>query len=43
MDRSITVFIAGLLGVFIGMALLYISMRVIFFVTVLLTGRKEKK
>ena len=41
MEQAITIFVAGLGGVFIGMALLYIAIRLTFLITDKIGGRKE--
>lgn len=42
MEQAITIFVAGLGGVFIGMALLYIAIRLTSLVTDKIGSRKEK-
>lgn len=41
MEQAITIFVAGLGGVFIGMALLYIAIRLTSLITDKIGGRKE--
>ena len=42
MEQAITIFVAGLGGVFIGMALLYIAIRLTSLLIEKIGGRKEK-
>lgn len=42
-EKAVMIFVAGLGGVFVGMALLYAAIRMTSLVTDRLAGRKEEK